>query len=96
MSDSYVSTSRGAVTASGWGWILAYGLLNMVIAVIALLNPLATGILMGVLLIVSPSSPSVLKIGIERVQKLRGYSVQHLADPVELIERRWRSVGIHE
>ena len=46
----------GAAIGSGWGWVLAYGLLVMLIGIFALLNPaatgLATGILFGLMLIV--------------------------------------------
>lgn len=35
---------------TGWGWVLAYGLLVMLIGLFALLNPLATGFATGLLL----------------------------------------------
>ena len=39
----------GAAIGSGWGWVLAYGLLVMLIGIFALLNPAATGLATGIL-----------------------------------------------
>lgn len=48
--------SGTARPATGWGWVLAYGVIVLLIGLLALLNPIATGmatgILVGVLLIV--------------------------------------------
>ncbi|RKF17680.1 HdeD family acid-resistance protein [Altericroceibacterium spongiae] len=35
---------------TGWGWVLAYGIIVMLIGLIALFNPLATGLATGILL----------------------------------------------
>lgn len=40
----------GGKPAAGWGWILAYGLIVIVIGLFALINPLATGLATGILL----------------------------------------------
>lgn len=51
------NTNSGTVRpATGWGWVLAYGVIVLLVGLLALLNPIATGmatgILVGVLLIV--------------------------------------------
>lgn len=40
----------GMALPTGWGWILAYGLIVFAIGLLALLNPLATGFATGILL----------------------------------------------
>ncbi|PBN42267.1 HdeD family acid-resistance protein [Sphingobium sp. D43FB] len=43
-------SGHGKKPATGWGWILAYGLIVIVIGLFALINPLATGLATGILL----------------------------------------------
>ncbi len=48
-----IGTYRPHLRASlGWGWLLAYGLLVTAVGVLALLNPLATGVATGLVLAV--------------------------------------------
>jgi uncharacterized membrane protein HdeD (DUF308 family) len=48
-----IHTYRPHLRASlGWGWLLAYGLLVIAVGVLALLNPLATGVATGIMLAV--------------------------------------------
>lgn len=39
-----------APAKNGWGWILAYGIIVLLIGIVALLNPVATGFATGILL----------------------------------------------
>ncbi len=45
-----MSMSEASSVRTGWGWILAYGLLVILIGLIALLDPLATGFAVGILI----------------------------------------------
>jgi uncharacterized membrane protein HdeD (DUF308 family) len=50
-SNGQATHSRpGEKLATGWRWILAYGLIVIVIGLFALINPLATGLAIGIML----------------------------------------------
>ena len=58
-----IGTYRPHLRASlGWGWLLAYGLLVSAVGVLALLNPLATGVATGLLLAVGLTFYGVITV----------------------------------
>jgi len=50
MTSADPSTPFAARPGPGWGWLLAYGVLVVIIGFLALLNPLATGLATGLFL----------------------------------------------
>ncbi|WP_245653809.1 HdeD family acid-resistance protein [Novosphingobium rosa] len=60
-----IHTYRPHLRASlGWGWLLAYGLLVMAVGVLALFNPLATGVATGIMLAIGLTLYGVVAIAI--------------------------------
>src|SRR3546814_20602022 len=50
MGQQVGSGSDGVRHTTGWGWILAYGVIVFLVGLLALFNPLATGMATGLLL----------------------------------------------
>lgn len=66
------SAGRAAASPNGWGWILAYGLCVIALGILALANPLTTGLATGFLLGITLTAYGILAIA-------AGLSSRHIA-----------------